>query len=99
MLRSHAAAGAWRRSVSTVADMSLEDAWADPDVLMWDWRGQPDIESLREILARFRVDVEEINTGSDEYAVKFSRAEIPPEHTVHDVHHDLDFDDRIAGTQ
>jgi hypothetical protein len=44
-------------------------------VLSWDWRGQPDLNQLAAAirdLSEGRVSVQQVDTGSDEYAIVLS---------------------------
>lgn len=42
------------------------------DTLTWDWREQPDLDRLAEILARYGVRLEQVDTGADQIEVRIS---------------------------
>jgi hypothetical protein len=46
----------------------------DPNVLSWDWRQQPDMTALARMLARHGVTLTEIETGSDQFAIRITGA-------------------------
>lgn len=57
------------------SDTDRRAAWeTDPDVLTWDHREQPDFDKLGELLTRHGVTVAEIDTQSDQYALRFGTA-------------------------
>jgi len=41
-------------------------------LLTWDWRGQPDIDELRDVLAELGVYLADVATGTDQYAIVVS---------------------------
>ncbi len=47
--------------------------WDDPAVVSWDWRSSPRLIDLRAALAPFGVGVEDVDTGCDTIAVRFTR--------------------------
>lgn len=49
------------------ADWSWQD---DPDVVSWDVRQGPDLDKLAEVLARHGVILTEVDTGTDDVAVR-----------------------------
>jgi hypothetical protein len=49
------------------------DDWQDdPDVLSWDWREQPNMDALGRLLARHGVTVTQLETGTDDYAIRIT---------------------------
>lgn len=53
-------------------DGPRSDDGPGPGLLTWDWRGQPDLDDLRQLLLGFGVHLTEVDTGSDEYAIVLS---------------------------
>ena len=51
------------------ADWSWQD---DPNVISWDWRQGPDLDELRDLLARHGLSVTEVDTGTDDVAIRIS---------------------------
>jgi hypothetical protein len=50
--------------------------WAyDPKVLSWDWKAQPDLDALADLLEPHGVTLTKIDTGSDEVAIRISATE------------------------
>jgi hypothetical protein len=49
----------------------------DPDVLSWDWRHQPDMGELALLLARHGVRLTELDTGSDQFAIRITTDPTP----------------------
>lgn len=49
------------------ADWSWQDG---PNVISWDWRQGPDLDELGRLLARHRVTMTEVDTGTDDVAVR-----------------------------
>lgn len=54
------------------ADWSWQD---DPDVVSWDHRQDPDLDELRQLLARHGVTLTEVDTGTDDVAVRIAGPE------------------------
>lgn len=48
----------------------------DPNVISWDWREQPDLVELHQLLGRHGLTVEQVDTGTDDYAIRITAA--PP---------------------
>lgn len=50
--------------------------WDDPDVVSWDWREPASPDALRRVLTRHGLTVTEIDTGSDQYAIRITSAPV-----------------------
>lgn len=52
-------------------------AWAyDSNVISWDWKQQPDLDALSDLLEPLGVTLTKIDTGQDEYAIRITGTDI-----------------------